>query len=78
MRVKKFWRVGQVAEFLGVHERTVYDWAAAGQIPSIRLGRSLFFDPEAICNLGKTNRNDTSQTAQATAPEPAKLVEASA
>lgn len=28
----------QVAEYLQVHSKTVYDWIASGELPSIKLG----------------------------------------
>ena len=37
-----------VAAFLGVSTDVVYAWAKSGELPSIRLGRILRFNPEAI------------------------------
>lgn len=45
---KEILRVEEVAELLGVHPRTVYDYANAGEIPHRRLGRRLLFSRRAI------------------------------
>ena len=38
----------QVAAFLGVDRKTVYEYAARGQIPHQRLGRRLLFSRTAL------------------------------
>ncbi len=38
----------QVAKLLGVHENWVYDQAAAGELPSYKLGGTRRFDPEEL------------------------------
>src|SRR4051794_1222680 len=38
----------QVAELLGVHENWVYDQAAAGQLPSYKIGGARRFDPAEL------------------------------
>ncbi len=45
---KKLLRVSEVAEVLNVSEDRVYTLARENIIPSVRLGRLLRFDPEAI------------------------------
>jgi len=35
--------VREVARFLGMHEKTVYLWAARGALPCIRIGNRLRF-----------------------------------
>ena len=40
--------VAWVAEFLNVSKSWVYQAAASGTLPSIRVGAALRFDPEAI------------------------------
>ena len=40
--------VDAVAEILGLDRKTVYEGAASGQIPSIRVGRRLLFPRAAI------------------------------
>lgn len=40
--------VPELAELLGLHEKTVYDWAARGKLPCIRLGNRLRFSATDI------------------------------
>lgn len=40
--------VRQVAELLGVHENWVYDQAAAGELPSYKIGGTRRFDPDEL------------------------------
>ena len=37
------WTVREVAQFLGLHEKTVYEWAARGDLPCFRVGNRLRF-----------------------------------
>lgn len=36
------------AAYLGVSQRTVRKWANQGRVPSVKLGRALRFQPEAL------------------------------
>jgi excisionase family DNA binding protein len=38
----------EAAKYLGVHEITIYKYAAQGKIPSVRIGRVWRFDKNAI------------------------------
>ena len=40
--------VEQVAQILGLSRHTVYQWAAAGRIPLVKLGTRTLFHPEEI------------------------------
>ena len=42
------WTVREVARFLRVHEKTVYDWAIRGILPCFRLGNRLRFSPTEL------------------------------
>ncbi|NBD09283.1 helix-turn-helix domain-containing protein [Corallococcus silvisoli] len=42
------WDVRRAAQFLGVSEKTLYRWAAAGTLPSFKLGGLLRFSPSAL------------------------------
>lgn len=42
------WTVEKVAEFLEMHPQTVYAKSRLGEIPSLKIGRSLRFRPEDI------------------------------
>ena len=44
----RLWTVRDVAQFLGVHEKTIYDWAARGDLPCFRLGNRLRFSPTEL------------------------------
>jgi putative molybdopterin biosynthesis protein len=44
----KLLTVRELAALLGLHEKTIYDWAARGQLPCVRLGNRLRFDPADI------------------------------
>jgi excisionase family DNA binding protein len=40
--------VRELAALLGLHEKTIYEWTARGQLPCIRLGNRLRFAPADI------------------------------
>lgn len=40
--------VRELAAFLGLHEKTIYDWSARGELPCLRLGNRLRFDPNDV------------------------------
>ena len=40
--------VSDVAQFLGMHEKTVYHWAGRGRLPCVRVGSRLRFDPREL------------------------------
>ena len=42
------WTAEQVASYLGLHIQTVYQKAASGDMPSLKIGRGLRFRPSAI------------------------------
>ncbi len=44
----RLWTVRDVAQFLGMHEKTVYDWASRGDLPCFRLGNRLRFSPTEL------------------------------
>jgi excisionase family DNA binding protein len=44
----RLWTVNDVARFLGMHPKTVYDWAARGELPCFRLGNRLRFSPTEL------------------------------
>jgi excisionase family DNA binding protein len=45
------WTAGQVAELLGVDERTVRRWAAKGRLPARREGRAWLIAPAGVRRL---------------------------
>ena len=42
------WTVREAAAFLRLGRNTVYEWAAAGKLPSLRLGSRVRFEPAAL------------------------------
>ena len=42
------WTVREAAAFLRLGRNTVYDWAASGKLPSVRLGSRIRFHPSAL------------------------------
>ena len=45
---ESLWGVGEVAQFVGCSRSKLYQWAAAGKIPSLHVGGQLRFEPEAV------------------------------
>ena len=42
------WTVREAAAFLRLGRNTVYEWAASGKLPSLRLGSRVRFLPSAL------------------------------
>jgi excisionase family DNA binding protein len=42
------WTVREAAAFLRLGRNTVYEWAASGKLPSLRLGSRIRFQPTAL------------------------------
>ena len=42
------WTVRQAAAFLCLGRNTLYEWAASGKLPSLRLGSRIRFQPAAL------------------------------
>lgn len=42
------WTVREAAAFLRLGRNTVYEWAASGKLPSLRLGSRIRFQPSAL------------------------------
>lgn len=61
---EKLWTVQDVADFLGLHPKTVYRWAGSGEgPPGIRLGKYVRFKPadvEAWLEAHRQELNGTS------------------
>lgn len=47
-QLQSLWNVAQVAELLDLSVHRVYQLAKLGTIPSIRVGRTLRFDPDTM------------------------------
>ncbi|WP_420715101.1 helix-turn-helix domain-containing protein [Corallococcus sp. bb12-1] len=48
MQHQDAWDVRRAAQFLGVADKTLYRWAAAGTVPYLKIGGLLRFDPSAL------------------------------
>lgn len=49
-QIAPLWTVDDVAAFLGVPVKTLYQWKWRGEGPPVRkIGRHLRYDPEAVC-----------------------------
>lgn len=48
LQAERLWTVEEVAAFLGRSERSIYQLAAEGRMPTVRLGAHLRFDPQVI------------------------------
>jgi excisionase family DNA binding protein len=44
------WTVTEVAAFLQLHPKSIYDLVARGSLPCVRLGTRLRFDPRDIAS----------------------------
>ena len=47
---KRIWRIIDVAEYLQLSVKTVYNKTSRGEIPFIKKGKTLYFRPEEIEN----------------------------
>ncbi|NOK32385.1 helix-turn-helix domain-containing protein [Corallococcus exercitus] len=50
------WDVRRAAQFLGVSEKTLYRWAAAGTLPSFKIGGLLRFSPQTLAEWREARR----------------------
>jgi len=45
---ERLWTVREAAAFLRLGRNTVYEWAATGKLPALRLGSRIRFEPSAL------------------------------
>ncbi len=45
---KRYANIKEVSEYTSLPTKTLYEWAAIGKIPSIKLGRRVLFDLQDI------------------------------
>ncbi|MCP4254146.1 MAG: helix-turn-helix domain-containing protein [Candidatus Scalindua sp.] len=50
-----------VAQYTSLAESTIYEWAAQGKIPSIKIGRRVLFDLEDIDRLMSSLKRTNNQ-----------------
>ena len=55
---KRYANIKEVSEYTSLPVKTLYEWASAGKIPSIKLGRRVLFDlndiDEVMTSLKRT------------------------
>ena len=51
LELERLWEASEVARFFNVHRNWVYQQAACGKLPSIRVGGLLRFDPSVVREL---------------------------
>jgi excisionase family DNA binding protein len=57
--MKKLLRPREVSEALGVSRGTPYLWAKNGELPCVRMGKSIRFDTEDINAFIERNKDNT-------------------
>lgn len=57
--VKRYCNIKEVSEYTSLPVKTLYEWAAQGRIPSIKIGRRVLFDLNDIDELMAKMKRDT-------------------
>lgn len=65
------WRVKEAAKFLSCSISWIYKAAAKGQIPCIRIGAMLRFDPERLRTFAKAHELEITEPARLAPPQEA-------
>ncbi len=59
---KRYANIKEVSEYTSLPTKTLYEWAAIGKIPSIKLGRRVLFDlhdiDQIMASLKRTNNQE--------------------
>jgi excisionase family DNA binding protein len=45
---KRYVSIKEVSEYTSIPVKTLYEWASIGRVPSIKMGRRVLFDLDAI------------------------------
>lgn len=64
---KQYLTAREVADLLGVKEKTLYSWAAEGRIPSHKFGRLRRFFRSDVIDFIKQSRQGPNNTPEVTA-----------
>ncbi len=64
---KQYLTAKEVADLLGVKEKTLYSWAAEGRIPSHKFGRLRRFFRTDVNDFIKQSRQEPNKTPEVTA-----------
>jgi len=62
MDTERLWTLQDVAEYLQIKERTIYNWAQNGKIPGFKLGNTWRFKREDIDLWIEERKRDTSRS----------------
>lgn len=57
--VKRYCNIKEVSEYTSLPVKTLYDWAAQGRIPSIKIGRRVLFDLNDINQILESMKRNT-------------------
>ena len=61
MRVDRPWRARELADALGVHERTAWRWLKAGEVHSVLVGGSRFIPISEVRRILGANATQDSE-----------------
>ena len=53
---ERLWTVAALAQFLGLHPKTIYTWVERGSVPHFKIGGRVRFHPTEIERWLKTRR----------------------
>jgi len=67
---ERLWTVREAAVFLRLGRNTVYEWAATGKLPSLRLGSRIRFLPSVLRRWVEVQRGPEAPAAIAGARRP--------
>lgn len=59
--IKRYLNIKEISEYTSLPIKTIYAWASAGKIPSIKYGRRVLFDLEDIDRMMATMKRDINQ-----------------
>lgn len=58
---RRFVNVKQASEYTSLPVKTLYEWAAIGRVPSIKIGRRVLFDLNDIDSFMTSLKRNTDQ-----------------
>lgn len=58
---KRYCSIKEVAEYMSLQAKTLYEWASLGRIPSIKIGRRVLFDLNDIDSLMASLKRGTGE-----------------
>jgi excisionase family DNA binding protein len=59
--IKRYCNIKEVSVYTSLPVKTLYDWAAQGRIPSIKIGRRVLFDIQDIDYVMESLKRSTGQ-----------------